>query len=172
MASIIERLRDTLEEEASLYEELLGVSRRKTPAIIGEKLEELNTITAEEQALVNRITKVDSVRESIMMKVAGILNADPENLKLDVLIRSLDKAPEEQRALSETADKLGTVVRQVRGVNFQNKELIDSALEMVQFEMNLLQSANSAPQTANYGKGAYNTGEVLGAGFSGFDAKQ
>ena len=172
MASIIERLRDTLEEEASLYEELLEVSRKKTPAIITEKLEELNELTAEEQMLVDKISKTDAVRDSIMLKVAGILNTDPENLKLDVLIRSLDKAPEQQKALSETADKLGTVVRQVRSVNFQNKELIDSALEMIQYEMNLIQSAKSAPQTANYGRGAYSTGEVLGAGFSGFDAKQ
>ncbi len=172
MASVIERLRDVLEEEASLYESLLGVSRKKTPAIVGQKLEDLNTLTGEEQKLVDKIAVLETKRESIMNRVAEILNTEAEGLKLDVLIRSLDKAPEQQKALAETADKLGGIVRQVRNVNFQNKELIDSALEMIQFEMNLLQASKSAPQTANYGRGAYSTGEVLGSGFSGFDAKQ
>lgn len=172
MASIIERLRDTLDEEVSLYETLLEVSRKKTQVIITEKLEELTAITDEEQALVDKIANVDNTRSKIMEEVAAVLGTDAEQLKLDALIRALEKRPEEQRPLAETAEKLGRVVRQVRGVNYQNKELIDSALEMIEFEMNLLHSSRSAPQTANYGKGAYSTGDVLGTGISGFDAKQ
>jgi len=38
--------------------------------------------------------------------------------------------------------------------------------------MNLLQAMKSAPETANYNKGACNTGTQMGVDGSGFDAKQ
>ena len=57
-------------------------------------------------------------------------------------------------------------------VNEQNKELLDSALEMVEFELNLLQAMNAAPETANYNRGAYNAGSTMGVTPGGFDAKQ
>ena len=50
--------------------------------------------------------------------------------------------------------------------------MIESALEMVQFNMNVLQAMNKAPETANYNKGAYNTGDMIGMNHKAFDAKQ
>ncbi len=47
-----------------------------------------------------------------------------------------------------------------------------SALEMVQFNMQIIQSMNKAPETANYNRGAYNTGDVIGTVNKAFDAKQ
>ena len=41
---------------------------------------------------------------------------------------------------------------------------------MVNFDLTLFKSLRQAPETANYDKNAYNTGELLGS--SGFDAKQ
>ena len=57
-------------------------------------------------------------------------------------------------------------------VNRQNRELIENALEMVQFDLNLLQAARKAPETANYNRGAYNTGTTMDMGEGSFDAKQ
>ena len=55
-------------------------------------------------------------------------------------------------------------------VNEQNRVLLEQALEMVNFDLTLFKSLRQAPETANYDKNAYNTGELLGS--SGFDAKQ
>ena len=41
---------------------------------------------------------------------------------------------------------------------------------MAEFDITLFKSMRQAPETANYGKDAYNTGAILGS--SGFDAKQ
>ena len=46
----------------------------------------------------------------------------------------------------------------------------NQAMELVEFDMALLKSMRQAPETANYNRQAYNTGELLGSG--GFDAKQ
>ena len=45
------------------------------------------------------------------------------------------------------------------------------SLEMVEFDMNLLQAMKAAPETANYNKGAYTAGEVIGTDRGSFDAK-
>ena len=60
----------------------------------------------------------------------------------------------------------------VKQVNERNRELIESALEMVQFNMRVIQSMNKAPETANYNRGACNTGDVIGTVNKAFDAKQ
>ena len=60
----------------------------------------------------------------------------------------------------------------MKRTNEQNRELILQALELVQFNMNVLQSVNKAPETANYNKGAYNTGDMIGMNNKAFDAKQ
>ena len=55
-------------------------------------------------------------------------------------------------------------------LNHQNEALLKQAMEMVEFDLTLLKSMRQAPETANYDKNAYNTGDLLGG--SGFDAKQ
>ena len=80
--------------------------------------------------------------------------------------------PAEQQALAEAHDRLQAAVRGLKRINEQNSELLNSALEMVEFEMNLLQAAKTAPETANYNRGAYNAGDTMGVIDHGFDAKQ
>ena len=63
-------------------------------------------------------------------------------------------------------------MQQMVRVNEQNRELIESSLEMVQFDMNVLQAMKTAPETANYTKEAYSSGDVMGNNAGGFDAKQ
>ena len=68
--------------------------------------------------------------------------------------------------------RLQAAVRGLKRINEQNSELLNSALEMVEFELNLLQAAKTAPETANYNRGAYNAGDTMGVIDHGFDAKQ
>ena len=84
----------------------------------------------------------------------------------------LSQRPVEQKQLATVHDKLKEVVGQMTRVNEQNRELIKSSLEMVEFDLNLIHSMKSAPQTANYNRGAYSSGAVMGRSRGGFDAKQ
>lgn len=172
MASLMENLISILNEECSTYEELLKLSRKKTPIIISGNLEELSKITDEEQEQASRLTNLDKKRAEVTADIANVLNKDVNKLKLSYLIKLLEKRPSEQRALSDVHDRLTSVVANVRQVNEQNRELIQTSLELVQFEMNLVQSMQTAPETANYSRGAYNTGDTMGVTRGKFDAKQ
>ena len=50
--------------------------------------------------------------------------------------------------------------------------MLEEALELVNFEMNMLQAYKAAPETANYTRSAYNSGAQMGVDSGGFDAKQ
>ena len=172
MASLMENLIEALELESQEYENLLGLSMKKTPAVIAGELEELAKITDEEQIVVGRINRLESKRQEVFADIANVMNKDVETLLLTDLIEMLKSRPEEQQKLARVHDRLRAAVYEVKKVNGQNAILIQNALEMVEFDMNMLQSMNTAPETANYNKGAYNTGTHIGMDAGGFDAKQ
>lgn len=172
MASLMENLIEVLDKESREYESLLGLSMKKTPVIVSGNLEELAKITEEEQIVVSVISNLDNKRQELFADIANVINRDVKTLMLADLVDLLAQRPQEQQKLAKVHDRLKTVVHEVERVNNQNRMLIENALEMVEFDMNMLQAMKTAPETANYNKGAYNTGAHMGPGVGGFDARQ
>lgn len=172
MASLMEDLISILEQENSLYEDLLKLSMSKTPVLISGDLEALSRITEDEQEIVNKVNALDKKREEGMKDIANVLGKDVKTLKLTDLIDVLRSRPAEQNRLAAIYDKLSDTIGQMKRTNEQNKELIESSLEMVQFDMNVLQAYKAAPETANYSRNALNSGAYMGNTKGGFDAKQ
>lgn len=172
MASLMEALIEVLEKENQEYMNLLELSMKKTPAIVSDDVKALAQITDEEQIIVSRINHLDNQRNDAVNDIANVLNKDVTKLKIADLIKMLAARPQEQAKLASVFDELRRNVHAVKRVNEQNRELIESALEMVQFNMQVIQSMNKAPETANYNRGACNTGDVIGTVNKAFDAKQ
>ncbi|WP_044930703.1 flagellar protein FlgN [Butyrivibrio sp. AC2005] len=173
MASLLENLVDVLDRECALYERLLELSGKKTPVIVDRDLKKLAKITEDEQAVVSLISAVDKEREAVMNSIADVIGEKGNNLKLTELVDMLNSRPNEQRSLAIQRDKLKTVSSNVQRVNDQNQILLQSSLEMVQYEMNIIQSARRAPETANYTRRGGSRGDLIGIAPTGrFDAKQ
>lgn len=172
MASLMENLIEVIEQESKEYEGLLSLSQRKTPVIVSGDLEALQKITDDEQELVGRISHLEKKRTEVTADIANVLNRDVTKLKLSDMIELLASRPAEQKKLAAAHDSLRGAVRELQRINEQNGELLTNALEMVEFEMNLLQASKAAPETANYTRDAYNTGDTMGVAGGGFDAKQ
>ena len=172
MASLMETLIEVLEKENLEYKNLLELSMKKTPAIVSDDVKALAQITDEEQIIVSRINHLDNQRNEAVNDIANVLNKDVTKLKIADLIKMLAARPQEQAELASVFDELRRNVQAVKRVNEQNRALIESALEMVQFNMQVLQSMNKAPETANYNRGACNTGDMIGTVNKAFDAKQ
>jgi flagellar biosynthesis/type III secretory pathway chaperone len=167
----MEDLIGTLQEESEKYEELLELSKKKTPILVSGKIDELQKITDEEQILVDNINSVDKKRVELLNDIGNVLNEDTEGLTIQKLAEMMEEQPEQQKQLLEIHDKLKRVLGSVQTLNEQNKALVNQMLEMVAFDMNLLKSMKQAPETANYNKQAANTGDLF-IGASKFDAKQ
>lgn len=172
MASLIDTLAEVLNGENEEYQKLLDLSRGKTDVIVKGDLNALALITDREQDIVSKINALETKRTETMKEIAKILNTDVAGLKLEVLIDLLKKKPREQKELALVHDKLHATLYEMKLVNERNEELLKNAIEMVNFNMNLVQAMRKAPETANYNRGAYNTGAQLGATMGSFDAKQ
>ncbi len=120
----------------------------------------------------SRLNRLEKRRIEVAADIANVLNKDVETMKLTNLIEMLSARPAEQAALAAVHDRLKSVVREVQRTNEQNRELLEEALELVNFEMNMLQAYKAAPETANYTRSAYNSGAQMGVDSGGFDAKQ
>ncbi len=167
----MEELINTLGQESEEYDRLLDLSLKKTPVIVSADLEALGKITDEEQAVLSRLSRVEKKREECMKDIANVVNRDVNTLKLGDLITLLNSRPQEQKKLAVLHDKLSQTIKQMRRSNEQNKQLIERSLELIQFDMNVIQAMKAAPETANYTKNAYASGDVMGVSSGRFDSK-
>ena len=170
MASLMEELISTLSQEKELYLDLLPIAEEKTKAIVENNLEKLQEITSREQSEIGKISALERKRDEVITNMGIVLGRKPQELTLAELIRITEKQPKDQAALAELKDALGAAVRKLADVNERNNVLIKHSLDMIQFNMNLLQSTRMV-QGNNYTKSA---GESIpGAAQTGmFDAKQ
>lgn len=170
MASLIEELIQVLEEECVIYEDLCQVSDKKTQVIVKADMEELKKITENEQNVIDKILVLEKRRQNIVDNIAVVLNQNKEQMTIADIVRIMENQPEFQKPLSELHHRLRLVVGQLQEVNAQNRELLENALEMTEFSINILQTAGQAPETANYDKKSY-SGDMLGVAYSQFDSK-
>ena len=171
MASLMEELITVLGQEKEIYEKLIPISERKTAILIREDLPELQKITDEEQSLLDAAYAADRKREKIIADIGVVLNRDPKELDLITLAKLMARQPAEKKRLSELHDSLKPVMQQLVNVNQRNKELIENSLEMIEFNMNFIQSTRMSPGSNNYNRNASSSyGIDMGPG--AFDAKQ
>lgn len=167
----MEELISVLGAEQEIYEKLIPISEKKTLILIKEDLEELKKVTAEEQFLIDKVSFIDRKREEIIKNIGIVLNKDPKELDLNTLSKILAKQPEEKKAIANMHDSLRKTMKRLVEINEKNKSLIENSLEMIEFNMNFIQSTRMSTGGNNYDRNAttsYNRSINVG----GFDAKQ
>lgn len=171
MASLVEDLVSTLTEEQVVYEKLIPVSERKTKAIVANSLEDLQKVTDEEKVLVDHVSSLEVKRIEVIKNMAIVLSRTEESLNLSAIIDILRNQPEQQKELQLIHDKLKETVSRLKDINAQNRTLIESSLEMIEFNMNFIRSTRMSTGSSNYTRNASEMeGTAVQAGV--FDAKQ
>lgn len=170
MASLIEELVDVLDNELEIYQQLIPISNEKTQIIVKNDLAALQEVTEKEQCMADQIIALENKRNQVMTNVKIVLNRKSDTLDLKTLIQLLENQPKEQKTLSILHDNLKDTIRQLVEINNRNKSLIEQSLEMIEFNINFIQSARLY-QGNNYTKDAeqYDI-KISGAGM--FDTKQ
>lgn len=170
MASLMEDLLDVLEKEEKQYQELIELGLEKKQAVIKADISTLERITAKEGETASILQNLAKRRSRVLNDMATVLGKPQGEITITKMIGYLEGQPVEQQKLSAIKEKLLATGEEMQLINQQNEVLLKQALEMVEFDLTLFKSMRQAPETANYNKSAYNTGELLGGG--GFDAKQ
>lgn len=170
MASLIDELIDVLDKEEKEYQDLILLSREKTPVIVKGDLDKLQKITEAEQYVVGKITKLEKKRVEVTKDIAIVLGQDEDSIKVTEIADLLQSQPEAQGRLLEVHDRLKATMQEITKINDMNKSLIKESLEFIEFNLNLVKGVYQEPGTGNYTKDASSAQAVLTPGV--FDAKQ
>lgn len=80
MASLMEELMDTLEQESVIYEQMIPLAEKKTQIIVANDLQTLQNITEQEQEAIERVGALERKRQEVIVNIGTVLNRDPESL--------------------------------------------------------------------------------------------
>nr|WP_315102108.1 flagellar protein FlgN [uncultured Catonella sp.] len=169
MASLIEELITVLGDEEKIYNEIIPIAEKKTQIIVNNDLRSLTSITEEEQVLVGKISKLEKKRQEVIHNIGIVMNKNESELNFITLIGLLEGQEKEQEELRILHDKLKKTIDMLVMLNERNQILIKQSIEMIDFDVNLLQSLRTSP-----GVGQYNTSsevEMQGEDSGIFDAK-
>ena len=169
MASLIEELIMVLGDEEKIYAEIIPVAEEKTRVIVNNDLQSLNSITEEEQALIGRISKLERKRQEVIRNIGIVMNKKESELNFITIIDLLKGQEKEQEELRKLHDRLKRTIDALKLINERNQMLIKQSIEMIDFDINLMQSLRTSP-----GVGQYNTSsevEIQGMNKGMFDAK-
>lgn len=171
MASLMEELINTLNAEEILYGKLIPIEEEKTQAIIRNDLQSLQDITVREHDLVDKTSALEKKREQIATDIATVLSKDPKTITLEQIIDVLKNQPDDRKKLQDVHDRLKKTVARLQQVNEQNKDLLQEAMSMVEYNMNVIRSTRMSSGSSNYSSDA---SEVAGMApqHGMFDAKQ
>jgi len=165
MAGLVYELMDVLETQIALFDELTAFAVQKKELIVSNNTADLSLLTVGENAVVTKIQKSDKTRVTLMTDIANVLGKD-KNLTLTELCGLLAGQPEHKR-LYDLTERTREKIHELKVQNDQNKILVDSSLEYIEFTINTIRSS-LLPEQAIYSR----DGEELGVRQSFFDAKQ
>lgn len=170
MASIMDEFISILEQENTIYQELVELSTEKTQTIIYARVDELNRITEAEQVVMEKLMKLEKKRVAVREEMSKILKVPAESLTLLSMANMFEKRPEDKQKLLDLRERLRLTLIDVARINQENEALLKQSMEMLEYDMNLIRSTRVAPTTANYNKNAYSTDTILPGG--GFNVRQ
>ncbi|MBQ7677087.1 MAG: flagellar protein FlgN [Lachnospiraceae bacterium] len=159
-----------LKEETACYDKLYEFAQDKRDYVINRKLAELEKLTSDEQNISSRLKNLEKKRLGLIAELLSGSDHAKEDETVTKVIALFEEDSEERKGITAARDALVASATRMQFLNQQNEILLKQALEMVEFDLTLFKSLRQAPETANYNRNAYSTGDFLPS--SGFDAKQ
>jgi flagellar biosynthesis/type III secretory pathway chaperone len=158
MAGMVDQLIEILSEQTQRYEELLGLALEKRDIIIADDLEGLQKINHLENLVVSQNSKLERKRQELVADMALVLNQKEEELTINRIIE-LIKGQDGEEKLAAIRDKIKAVAVELHEANLHNGELVQNALDYLEYTTNLIHSsaAQQAGAFYNAGSSAYET---------------
>ncbi len=171
MASLIEELVDVLGREEKIYADLIPIQEEKLRAVIANDLDAMRRLSDDEQNLVDEAGNLETKRIRIVKDISTVLGKGSGIMDLEQIVAALKNQPEEQKILRELHDRLRRTVSRLQELNVQNKDLLSQAMEMVEFNMNVIRSTRMSSGSSNYSSSAAQV-DLPDMEAGTFDAKQ
>ena len=148
----IKELYNILIEEYELYKNLNETASEKNTAIVENEIDNLAKVVENEDDILKEIEDLEEKRSKIIIELAEKYNLD-NNFQYSNLINNF---PEEwQQQFSDIREKLLEVIDEIHEKNEENTMLLDEAIKLNNFSLNMLSKAVS-PEDGTYNKNQTN----------------
>lgn len=119
------------------YEALLKLASKKRGLLVTVKLEELESLVREEEALAASLRGKETERQAVLLRIVANLPGAAPDTKLSKLVQ-LCPSPPYAKALGDLVEDLDALVAETKASTEQNELLLESALDAVQRQLNKL----------------------------------
>ena len=164
MAGMIGQLLEIMDEQVERHKELLGLSLEEKDAIVQNDIETLGKLISLKNIVISQNNRLEKKRISLVNDIALVMGSDKTDIDFASLVDIMKDLPEEEQ-LKDVGARLRDVVSDLKEANDLNRELLESALEYVEFSINALKTSVLPEQSIPIRKGPVETDN-----FGTFDA--
>jgi len=134
-ASRLSRLAAVLEEEATLYEQMAGVSLALREALVRSGVESLRKQVSDQEDLIARIDLLERERGELVAALTAALGGGPRLMTIGEIV-AVAREPERDR-LRGLRERVLAEVHRIQKISETNSYLIGNSLEVVEGELAL-----------------------------------
>jgi flagellar biosynthesis/type III secretory pathway chaperone len=133
----IVKLIETLEVLIVVHHELMKLASQKTPILVNNRVDELNTIVHKENKLIKQIEELDRSRVQLTNEylLSRGYNPDPR-VRISDLIKIIFKA-DEKLALTDVQGRLVKTITEMKKINEGNQKLVKQSLSFLDYSLDL-----------------------------------
>ncbi|EXX88242.1 hypothetical protein BG53_00940 [Paenibacillus darwinianus] len=128
---------ETLEEQTKVYEQLLHSAKDKTPVLVNNDIDSLNTIIQKEKKLLLRADELEKTRLAHTYRYFHEIGYKSRLHNLTELIRSVYH-PEDKQRLIEKQQQMSGMLKELQHINDLNQQLIAQSLAFINYSIDLV----------------------------------
>lgn len=145
-----EQLITLLVQMVKVYKGLLIIGNNKRSVLIAGDVHSLEKIIQQEEMLIYQAGKLEALRYKIVREIASLYGINKNDINQAELIKLAD--PDSASKLDTANKELGQLITELKPINEINTQLIKQALNIINYNVNLLtqedSGVNYAPQGA------------------------
>ena len=128
---VISRVEHNLKTQLAVYSELREMAVLKQQALVSNKIKELDALVTSEEVLIMQTARLEEERLELAQAIAEDLGVPMEEVTLSRLAVSYPQFSALQNQIEE-------LILEIQDKNALNTELINQAMSIVEFSLNLL----------------------------------
>lgn len=144
-----ENLQRLMSELLLTYQGILNLSKQKRDLLVAGKPSDLGKVVKQEEILIVRAGKIDMARQQVIQMIVNEGAIDSSPLTLSALsVFAPDDVAEKLRGISQEFEH---VLAELKEQNALNTQLLNQALKLVNYNINLLTQNAVGPTYSSYG---------------------
>lgn len=145
MERYAEQFTVTLANYINTYKELVAIAKAKTQILVAGDIKGLDALLAQETEILLAAKRLENQRNKLVQEWSQDAKWGFEDITLEFIITQL--SPQNKMEAEENAVQLRSLIEELQQINLTNGELIEQALQFVNYTLEIMTSTNVGGST-------------------------